>query len=199
MSPLHAIDLDPDPFEQFQKWFVDAESAGVDQPDAMALATSTPDGQPTVRMVLLKRVDDRGFVFFTNYHSRKGRQLSENPRASLLFHWKELHRQVTLVGIVSRIPAVESDTYFASRPRDSQLAAWASRQSEVVADRETLDAQFALMAERYLDDVPRPAHWGGFRLVPETFEFWQRGDHRLHDRLRYRRAEGGWRVERVSP
>jgi pyridoxamine 5'-phosphate oxidase len=187
------IDYSPDPLEQFHAWF---DEAGV---DAVALATATSDGAPSVRMVLLKGADDRGFTVFTNYESRKGRELTENPRAALLFHWPGPGRQVRVEGLVAKISEAESDAYFATRPRGGRLAALASRQSEPLASREALEARFAEFDAAYPDEVPRPPNWGGFRLVPETYEFWQHRDNRLHDRLRYRRDADGWVTERLSP
>jgi pyridoxamine 5'-phosphate oxidase len=166
----------------------------------VALATAAADARPSVRMVLLKGFDERGFVFYSDYESRKGRELAENPRAALLFHWPELGRQLRVEGLVERLPAEESDAYFASRPRGSRLSAIASRQSEVVASREELEARVAELEERFAGAEPsRPDRWGGFRLVPETYELWQHRDDRLHDRLRYRRDGSDWLVERLSP
>ncbi len=193
-------DVDPDPLEQFRRWYSEAEAAGIRAPHAMALGTATTDGVPSVRMVLLKDVDDRGFVFYTGYVSRKAAELEANPRASALFYWDPLGRQVRVEGRVQRVSSEESDLYFATRPRGAQLAASASRQSAVLAGRAELDARVAEI-ERELGpaDVPRPEHWGGYRLLPERYEFWQHRADRLHDRLRYRRADGGWLIERLSP
>jgi pyridoxamine 5'-phosphate oxidase len=192
--------LDPDPSQQFRRWFSEAEQAGLKAPQAMALATSTTDGAPSVRMVLLKGADEHGFVFFTGYVSRKAGELDANPRAALLFHWAELGRQVRIEGRVERVAGQESDAYFATRPRGAQLAAAASRQSFVLQDREEIDERVAELAHEHEDsDVRRPDHWGGYRLVPEAYEFWQHRDDRLHDRLRYRRANGDWVIERLSP
>jgi pyridoxamine 5'-phosphate oxidase len=193
-------DVDPDPVRQFGKWFEEAQRAGIRVPEAMAVATATSDGRPSVRMVLLKGFDDRGFVFYSGYESRKGRELAENPRAALLFHWDALGRQVRVEGGVARLPPAESDAYFASRPRGSRLSAVASRQSEVVPGRDTLDARVAELASTAGEAGPeRPEWWGGYRLVPDSFELWQHRDDRLHDRLRYRRADVGWIVERLAP
>ncbi len=193
-------DVDPDPLEQFRRWYSDAEAAGIRAPHALALGTATGDGVPSVRMVLLKEVDERGFVFYTGYVSRKAGELDANPRASALFYWDPLGRQVRVEGRVERVSSEESDEYFASRPRRAQLAASASRQSAVLSGRAELDERVAEI-ERELgsENVPRPEHWGGYRLVPETYEFWQHRADRLHDRLRYRRADGDWLIERLSP
>jgi pyridoxamine 5'-phosphate oxidase len=193
MTGLTEDDVDPDPIRQFLAWHADAGS-----PAEMALATASAGGDPSARMVLLKVVDDRGFAFFTNYGSAKAADLVANPRAALLFHWLP-HRQVRVRGPVSRVDDEESDAYWRSRPRNSQVGAWASRQSEVIDGREVLERRLTEVAERYPDEVPRPPFWGGFRVAPETVEFWHHRDDRLHDRLRYRRDGGGWVVERLSP
>jgi pyridoxamine 5'-phosphate oxidase len=193
---LRKADVAPDPLEQFRRWFAEAEGAGIRAPNAMALAT----GGPSVRMVLLKGADERGFVLFTGYVSRKADELATNPRAALLFFWDALGRQVRVEGAVDRVPDAESDAYFATRPRGAQLAAAASRQSSVLAGREELDHRVAELDRKHEGrDVPRPEHWGGFRVVPDIYEFWQHRDDRLHDRLRYRREGDGWVVERLSP
>ena len=199
--PLREDDVDPDPVSQFTTWFDEAKSAGVSQPEAVALATATSDGAPSVRMVLIKRADDQGFVFFTNYDSRKGGELAANPRAALLFHWEPFGRQVRIEGAVEETPRTESEAYAHSRPRGSQLSALASPQSRTIENREVLERRVAELSERYADsDVPLPERWGGFRLTPETFEFWQHRNNRLHDRLRYARgADGNWRIERLAP
>ena len=199
-------DLDPDPIAQFRRWLDEAAAAGLDEPAAMTMATATPDGRPSARAVLLQVVDDRGFVFYTNYGSRKACELDANPRAALVFLWHPLGRQVCVEGMAARVSAAESDAYFASRPREHQLGAWASDQSAVIASRDALDARYHAAAERYRDQpVPRPAHWGGFRVVPTAIEFWQSRAGRLHDRLRYRRVAGDgtsigpWTIERLAP
>jgi pyridoxamine 5'-phosphate oxidase len=189
-----------DPLEQFRRWFAEAEAADVRAPQAMALATAGPEGVPSVRMVLLKGADVNGFVFFTGYGSRKGRELDANPRAALLFYWDPLGRQVRVEGTVERISADDSDAYFATRPRGAQLAAAASRQGRVLATRAELDAAVVELERAHADgEIPRPEHWGGYRLRPETYEFWQHRENRLHDRLRYRRQPDGWLLERLAP
>jgi pyridoxamine 5'-phosphate oxidase len=189
-----------DPLEQFRRWFADAEEADVRAPHAMALATAGSEGVPAVRMVLLKGADAEGFVFFTGYGSRKGAELDANPHAALLFYWDPLGRQVRVEGTVERVGAVESDAYFATRPRGAQLAAAASRQGRVLATRAELDAAVVELERAHADgDVPRPEHWGGYRLRPEVYEFWQHRENRLHDRLRYRHQADGWLLERLAP
>lgn len=199
--PLNEQDLSPDPLSQFAAWFAEAEAAGVREPQAMALASATSEGAPSLRMVLLKEYDERGFVFFSNYESRKGSELAENPRAALLFHWDPLGRQVRIEGPVERVSDAETAAYVRSRPRGSQLSALASPQSQTVADRSVLERRVAELEERYgKGELPLPENWGGSRLVPEAIEFWQQRSDRLHDRLRYRRGEGGdWNVERLAP
>jgi len=200
VEELRKSAVDSDPLEQFRRWYAEAEEAGVKVPQAVALATATADGAPSVRMVLLKGADERGFVFFTGYVSRKAAELEANPPAALLFHWDALGRQVRIEGRVARVAGQESDAYFATRPRGAQLAAAASQQSSVLRDRAEIDNRVAELAREHEgSNVRRPDHWGGYRLVPETYEFWQHRDDRLHDRLRYRRANGAWVVERLSP
>jgi pyridoxamine 5'-phosphate oxidase len=192
--------VESDPVAQFAQWYERAQAAVKPLPHAVALATATGAGHPSLRMVLLKGFDAHGFVFYTNYRSRKGRELARNPRATLLFHWGEIERQVRIDGRVEKLTARESDEYFATRPRGSQLAAWASPQSAVVARRDPLERRFAAFARKYPAAVPRPPHWGGYRLVPQAFEFWQGREDRLHDRVLYRRARGGrWRIDRLAP
>jgi pyridoxamine 5'-phosphate oxidase len=194
-------DLAPDPLEQFRRWFEDARAEGLDLPEAMALATATADGRPSVRMVLLKGVDERGFLFFTNYESRKGQELAENPLAALVFHWAhEPRRQVIAAGAVERLSAEESEAYFRTRPLGSRLGAWASRQSEAIPDRDILERAFGEAEARYGEDPPLPPWWGGYVLVPERVELWQNRPNRLHDRFCYTRDdESGWRLERLAP
>ncbi len=197
---LREADVDPDPIVQFQRWFADARATGDPLPEAMTLATATRTGIASARMVLLKGVDARGFVFFTNYESPKGHDLAENPRAALVFYWGKLGRQVRVSGTVSRVTPAESDAYFRTRPLESRLSAAASPQSEVIASRDQLEAKVAELRQQHNGDVPRPAFWGGYRLSPETIEFWLHRENRLHDRLRYtRQPNGTWRLERLAP
>jgi pyridoxamine 5'-phosphate oxidase len=188
-----------DPLRQFETWMGEAFAAKVPEPNAMTLATVGADGRPSTRIVLIKGFDARGIVWFTNYDSRKGRELAVHPFAALQFHWVELERVVRIEGSVERVDAAESDAYFASRPLDSRIGAWASPQSEVIASRGVLVANAAKVAAKFLMNPPRPPHWGGFRLKPETWEFWQGRKSRLHDRLRYRLDGGNWTRERLAP
>ena len=193
-------DVAADPVTQFLAWFEEARTAELREPNAMTLATATPDGAPSARIVLLKGVDERGFVFYTDYRSRKGHELAANPRAALVFHWMELERQVRVSGSVERVSRAESERYFVSRPRGSRIGAWTSHQSQVIASRGELEAREAAVAARYADgEVPLPPHWGGFRVAPAEVEFWQGRPSRLHDRLRYVGGDHGWRIERLSP
>lgn len=200
-AALTEEELHPDPIEQFRVWFSQALEAEVHEPNAMTLATATADGRPSARVVLLKGVDERGFIFFTDYRSQKARELSENPHAALVFYWMELERQVRVAGLAGRLPWAESEAYFRSRPLGSRLGAWASRQSEVIESREVLDERLREATERFIaEEVPLPPHWGGFVIAPESVEFWQGRPNRLHDRLRYRREpDGSWLIERLSP
>jgi pyridoxamine 5'-phosphate oxidase len=201
-QPLREADVDGDPVRQFTAWFDDAQAAGIRMPEAAAVATVNAGGAPSVRMVLVKQVDERGFVFFTNYESRKGSELAANPRAALLFYWDPLGRQVRIEGTVQRTSREESDAYVRTRPRGSQLSALASPQSLVIPNRAWLEARVVELAAAHEHDaeLPQSGLWGGYRLVPETFEFWQNRDDRLHDRLFYSRGpDGGWRIERLAP
>jgi pyridoxamine 5'-phosphate oxidase len=200
LSGLLEKDLARDPFRQFEKWFQEAEAAKLVEPNAMTLATATKDGRPSARTVLLKGIDGRGFVFYTNYESRKGRELAENPRASLVFPWIALERQVIVEGTLAKLSREESAAYFHSRPRASQLGAWVSQQSSIITGRPVLeDAMKALEKKHAGAEIPLPPAWGGYRLSPESVEFWQGRRSRLHDRLRYRREAGEWIVERLAP
>ena len=189
-----------DPLALFAEWFREAKDAGVDVPETMTLATADSDGAPSARMVLLKGADEQGFVFYSGYVSRKAGELERNPRAALVFYWRPLGKQVRVEGRVERVSEAESAAYFATRPRGSQIAAWASQQSKALVGREDLDRRYAELEREYDGrDVPLPPHWGGFRLRPEAIEFWQHRDNRLHDRIRYTRAREGWRSELLSP
>jgi pyridoxamine 5'-phosphate oxidase len=199
MNSLSPENLDSDPITQFRAWLEEARTASPNA-ESMTLATSTPDGVPSVRVVLLRGLDERGFSFFTNRSSRKGRELASNPRAALVFHWWDLGRQVRVEGMVEEVAAQESEAYWQTRPRESQLAAWASPQSEPLRDRSALDAAVAEAARRFAgEDVPLPPFWGGYRVVPAVIEFWLHRDDRLHDRVRYTRSDGGWLRERLAP
>lgn len=200
---LEEKDLDRDPIRQFQQWFAEALAAQVVEPNAMALATATPDGRPSVRIVLLKAADARGFTFHTSYEGRKARELETNPHAALVLFWPALERQVRIEGVVERISDEESDDYFRSRPVESRLGAWASPQSQVVPSRATFEARMEECRTRYPEgDIPRPPNWGGYRVQPLVLEFWQGRPGRLHDRVRYRReatATAEWVIERLAP
>lgn len=198
---LHKSDLHPRPIQQLKAWLADAQAAGIQEPKAMTLATATPDGIPSARMVLLRGLDERGLVFYTHYDSPKAHDLTANPRAAVVFYWAALGRQVRVTGTISRVAHAESEAYFASRPVGHRLSAWASPQSQPIPDRAYLEDRLAEVTERFADgDVPLPPYWGGFRLTPDTFEFWQSGENRLHDRFRYIQVEGAaWLIERLAP
>ncbi|MGH8676188.1 MAG: pyridoxamine 5'-phosphate oxidase [Burkholderiales bacterium] len=199
LGGLSESSADPDPFAQFERWMKDAIDASLPLPNAMTLATVSAQGAPDARAVLLKGIDGGGFVFHTNYLSRKGRQLEANHAACLVFLWSAIERQVRIEGTVQKIAAGESDAYFASRPLGARLAAWASAQSEHVTDRDELERALQQMKARHGENPPRPPHWGGYRLTPAAIEFWQGRENRLHDRLLYRRASGAWTIERLAP
>lgn len=198
-TPLEIDDLDPDPFVQFARWMEEALAARPEWPNAMTLATSDAAGRPSARTVLLRTVDRTGFVFYTNYESRKGRELDANPAAALVFYWPELERQVCIRGAVERLERAASDDYFRTRPRGSKLGAWASLQSRPLEDRGELEQRVADAEERFGDDVPLPDHWGGYRVVPRSIEFWKSRSDRLHDRFVYEREPEGWRITRLYP
>lgn len=199
--PLDLSDLAPDPFDQFLRWYREAESTPMSYPNAMALATATHDGRPSLRMVLLRGADHRGFVFYTNLESRKGQELAQNPWAALLFYWEPLERQVRIEGHVELVAPEEADAYFATRPYGSQISAWTSQQSEPIGSREELEQRHTDYAARYPEgDVPRPPFWGGYRVIPVAYEFWRGRANRLHDRFRYERlADGTWKIFRLQP
>jgi pyridoxamine 5'-phosphate oxidase len=201
VDELDETTVEDNPLNLFQRWFEDAIASGSRLPESMTLATATKDGVPSARVVLLKQVDSDGFVFYTNYHSAKAKDLQENPRAALVFYWVDLDRQVRVEGAVERVPAQESDEYFATRPRESQIGALASPQSEVIESRDVLELRFQELEEKYRDrEVERPGHWGGYRLRPDRIEFWQNRPGRLHDRILYdRQRNGNWTIKRLAP
>ena len=199
MAALEESGVDPNPIEQFNTWFLEAQTSQLPEPNAMTLATVDADGRPSARIVLLKGLDARGFVFYTNYESRKAREMTARPYAALVFHWNELERQVRIEGSVARTSEIESDIYFNSRPAGSRIGAWTSPQSEVIANRSILIDKERAMIEKYGDQPPRPAHWGGLRVIPTSIEFWQGRSSRLHDRLRYRQTNHGWMIDRLAP
>ena len=201
LEGLSEDEVSPNPFKQFTVWFNQALSAQLPEPNAMTVATATPDGKPSARIVLLKDFDERGFVFYTNYLSHKGLELTNNPQAALVFWWAQLERQVRICGMVEQVSADESDKYFYSRPLNSRLGAWASEQSQAIASRDILEQRLQELQLKYQNqDVPRPPHWGGWRVIPREIEFWQGRTSRLHDRLRYTLLDSGsWKIERLSP
>ncbi len=199
LASLDVGDVATSPFTQFDAWFAEAIKAELPEPNAMTLATCDASGRPSARVVLIKGVDERGMVFFTNYQSHKGQDLAANNRAALLFFWPELERQIRIEGRVETISAADSDEYYQSRPPLSRIGAWASPQSQVLPSRTDLEARFAAFAAEHGENPPRPAHWGGYRVVPSFFEFWQGRRSRLHDRICYRLSEGAWRIERLAP
>lgn len=198
--PLDQKDLDLNPFRQFERWFKDTERAGYHMPNAMTIATVSADGQPSMRMVLLKFYDERGFVFYTNYGSKKAHDIELNPKVALHFPWHDIYRQVRITGKAEKIPATESLKYFLTRPKDSQIGAWVSNQSQVISSRQLLMSEFEKLKKKFFNkEVPLPSFWGGYRIVPDSFEFWQGQESRLHDRFLYTRQEGGWTIERLAP
>jgi len=201
-SALTKASVDPNPIRHFEQWFAEAGATGMSEQDAVSMTLATADelGQPAARIVLMKGFDDHGFVFYTNYHSRKGQDLAQNSRACLLFYWSPLWRQVRIEGEVEKVSEAESDEYFHSRPLGSKLGAWASDQSERVESRKQLEKRFEEFSGKFADTVPRPPHWGGYRVKPDVIEFWQGRENRLHDRLRYtRQPDGNWLIERLAP
>jgi pyridoxamine 5'-phosphate oxidase len=200
LARLDEKDVSRDPIAEFARWFAEAQAAEVEEPNAMVLATATPDGAPSARVVLLKGFDERGFVFFTDYRSRKGAELEANPRAALVLHWSELERQVRITGDVTRTSAEESEAYYRSRPMGSRLGAWVSHQSQAIPSRDVLEGGLREVERRFAGgDVPLPPYWGGYRVRPGVIEFWQGRQNRLHDRVRYVREDGGWLIERLAP
>ena len=199
-ASLGESDVHPDPTEQFRRWFDEAVGAALHEPNAMTIATATPDGRPSARVVLMKGFDERGFVFHTNYEGRKGLEIEENPHCALLFYWGELERQVRVEGNAVRVPKKESDAYFEGRPRGGHISAWASEQSRQIESRKALEERVLAVEAEYEDrEIPRPSFWGGYRVGPESIEFWQGRENRLHDRLSYTRRNGEWKIQRLQP
>ena len=199
MEELKKPTVDKNPIKQFAKWYEVVLKSGLKEPTAMTLATASKGGVPSARTVLLKGYDEKGFLFFTNYGSRKGRELSENPFAELLFYWMDLRKQVRISGRVEKVSKEESEKYFKTRPLNSQIGAWVSRQSEIIPDRKFLEEKYKEYSEKYKENVPLPPFWGGFRLIPERFEFWQGRENRLHDRICYMKKNGEWEIVRLAP
>lgn len=199
LQTLNETDAAANPFEQFTAWWAEAISSQIDEVNALTLATATATGKPSARIVLLKGYDEQGFVFFTNYNSKKGEQLLENPFAAIVFFWKELERQVRIEGTITTVAATESDAYFNSRPEGSRIGAWASPQSQVISSRSIIEANAANYEKQFEGNIPRPPHWGGYRLIPDKFEFWQGRSSRLHDRLQYQLEDEHWTIERLAP
>ena len=200
LHSLNESDIAAGPIEQFTRWWNDAINSEIPEVNAMTLATAGKDGKPSARIVLLKGFDEKGFVFYTNYESHKGKELADNPKAALVFFWKEIERQIRIEGIVEKVAAAESDTYFFSRPEGSRIGAWASPQSTVIENRELLEANAKHYATEFKNSIPRPPHWGGYRVMPLKIEFWQGRGNRLHDRIQYTKtAEGSWKAERLAP
>ncbi len=198
-SSLNTRSVNPEPVVQFEKWFNEQLRSGFYEPNAMTLATASKDGKPTVRVVLLKAFDSEGFVFYTNYKSRKGKDIEQNPFGSLLFYWDKLERQVRIEGSIEKVTKAESEAYFKTRPYKSRLGAWASNQSSVISDRNEIVKEFLKYMVKFRSDVPLPPVWGGYRLIPQSYEFWQGRPNRLHDRIRYTRLKKGWKIERLAP
>ena len=198
-STLSASSVSKDPFKQFEKWFQDVLNSGFLEPNAMTLATASKTGKPSARIVLLKGIHDNGFVFYTNYKSKKGKEIEENPYGSLLFYWDKLERQIRIEGIIEKVSQKESEEYFNTRPYKSRVGAWASRQSSVIESRSAIVKEFLKYMMKFKTHVPLPDVWGGYRLLPETFEFWQGRPNRLHDRIRYNKNKTGWKIDRLAP
>jgi pyridoxamine 5'-phosphate oxidase len=199
LHTLNENDVAPNPIVQFTKWWNDAMESQVIEVNAMTLATCDKDGKPSARIVLLKGFDERGFIFFTNYESRKAKNLAENPKAALIFFWKEIERQIRIEGTVEKVSAQESDAYFFSRPEGSRIGAWASPQSKIITGRNMLEENVQKYKEEFKNSIPRPPHWGGYRVMPELIEFWQGRSNRLHDRIQYTKTGGSWKVDRLAP